>query len=641
MKLSPFAFCLVVLCLFQFNSVSAQLSTKSKKAAELYTEADNFRVRGQYTQAIDLLEQAIAKDKKFHEAYFRLGVIYKAKGEIDLAEKLLLQVIELNPGNNGPSFFELGELYLKKNNYEASIDYINKYLAYNPRNRQRVAEAERILTNAQFAIDNAEEMAEFNPHPLSDTVNAFPMQYFPILSVDQNSLIFTRRLGTSMQHDEDLVVSSKDENGVWQLPESISENINSEFNEGTCTLSADGRTLIFTSCYGRQGYGSCDLYISEKIGEEWSEPRNLGPLINSSFWDSQPSLSADGRRLFFISNRPGGVGSRDIWLASKNENNEWEKPVNLGRSINTVNDEVSPFIHPNNKTLYYATNGLPGFGGFDIYYSNELDEQWEKPENLGPPINNGEDQVSLFITADGNRGYYSNEDNKSKDRKGIIYEFDVPQSKRVKYRTSFVSGIVRDSLTQKPLKAKIELYDLKSDKRVALVSSDSINGKYLMVLTEGSEYALYVESKGYLFQSRTFNYQKGDDSQSIEIDFLLSPIKEGAKTVLNNIFFETDKYELTDNSKTELKKVIEFLKANPLVKIQIEGHTDNVGSRDYNLELSLKRAISVQTFIIDNGIVQKRVSCKGYGSDQPKVQNNSEENRQQNRRIEFKIVGLR
>jgi len=641
MRLILLTFLLVGFSIINGSLAEAQLSTKSKKAAELYTEADNFRVRGQYAQAIELLKQAIDKDKKFFEAYFRLGVIYKAKGEIDLAETLLLKVIELNPGNNGPSFFELGELYLKKNNYEASIDYINKYLAYNPRNRQRVAEAEKIAANARFAIENAEEMAEFDPRPLSDTVNAFPMQYFPVLSVDQNALIFTRRLGTSSQYDEDLVISTKDESGVWQLPVSISDNINSEFNEGTCTLSADGRTLIFTSCYGRQGYGSCDLYISEKTGEEWSAPINLGPNINSSSWDSQPSLSADGRRLFFISNRKGGVGSRDIWLAIKNDDNEWEKPENLGRGINTVNDEVSPFIHPNDKTLYYATNGLPGFGGFDIYYSNEQSERWDKPENLGPPINNGEDQVSLFITADGTRGYYSNEDNKSKDRKGIIYEFDVPQSKRVKYRTSFITGIIRDSITQKPLKAKIELYDLKLDRRVSLVSSDSINGKYLMVLTEGSQYALYVQRQGYLFQSNTFDYQEGDESQSINKDFLLSPIRAGAKTVLNNIFFETDKFELNDNSKTELKKVVAFLKSNPLVKIQIEGHTDDVGNKDYNLELSLKRATSVQTFIINSGIMQKRVSGQGYGSAQPKFENNSDENRQLNRRIEFKIVGLR
>ncbi|MEQ8475782.1 OmpA family protein [Fulvivirga sp.] len=641
MRLTLFTFSIVVFLNINAFQAEAQLSTKSKKAAELYAEADNFRVRGQYTQAIDLLEQAIAKDKNFHEAYFRLGVIYKAKGEIDIAEKLLLKVIELNPGNNGPSFFELGELYIKKNNYQESIDYINKYLAYDPRNRQRVAEAEKILANAQFAIDNAEEMAEFDPHPLSDTVNAFPMQYFPILSVDQNSLIFTRRLGTSMQHDEDLVVSTKDDEGVWQLPVSISENINSEFNEGTCTLSADGRTLIFTSCYGRQGYGSCDLYISEKTGDEWSVPKNLGPAINSSAWDSQPSLSADGRRLFFISNRSGGVGSRDIWLAYKNENNEWEKPVNLGRGINTVNDEVSPFIHPNNKTLYYATNGLPGFGGFDIYYSNELDGKWEKPENLGPPINNGEDQVSLFITSDGNRGYYSNEDNKSKDRKGIIYEFDVPKSKRVEYRTSFVTGTVKDSITHLPLKAKIELYDIELDRRVSLVNSDSINGKYLMVLTEGSQYALYVERPGYLFQSNTFNYQKGDSSMSIQKDFLLSPIKEGVKTVLNNIFFETDKYELTDKSKTELKKVVDFMSDNPSIKIQIEGHTDNVGSDSYNNELSKRRSLSVYTFLLNNGIVQKRISYQGFGSKKPKVPNDSDQNRQLNRRIEFKIVGLR
>ncbi len=629
----------LVFWLVNTNVLAQQtLSTKSKKAAELYYEADNYRVRGQYSQAIQLLEQAIEKDKKFHEAYFRLGVLIKAQGNLDQAEALLLMVIELNDGNNGASYFELAELYLKQNKYEKAIEYIDNYLAYNPSHRQRVDEANRIKANAEFSIEHAAEIREFNPKPLSDTVNMFPLQYFPIITVDQIGIIFTRRLGFSMDFDEDLVISTKDEKGNWTAPVSISDNINSEFNEGTCTMSADGRTLIFTSCYGRQGFGSCDLYISEKIGDEWTSPVNMGANVNSSAWDSQPSLSADGRQLYFISNRGGGVGGRDIWLSTKNDKDVWSKPLNLGRGINTVNEEVSPFIHVNGKTLYYATNGLPGFGGFDIYYVQLEDDKWGKPENLGPPINTGEDQVSLFITADGTKGYYSNEDNQDPNKKGKIYEFNVPDRQKIKYRSSYIHGNVYDDQTKEPIKAQIELFDLANEKRISLVNSDSITGKYLMVLTEGSNYALYVQGKGYLFKSYNFEYKMGENNEALKIDIWLTPLAKDAVTNLNNIFFDTNKYDLKANSTTELKKVIDFLKKNQKVIIEIGGHTDNVGTDAFNVELSQKRAQTVVQYLKDAGIDVRRIKAKGYGSSKPITDNLTEANRQLNRRIEFKIV---
>ncbi len=632
---------LLILFIFscQFNLIAQRsLSTKSKKAAELYYEADNFRVRGQYVQAASLLEQAIAKDKKFHEAYFRLAVIRKAKGNLEQAEQLFFKVISLNEGNNGPSYFELGELYLKQDKYLQAIENIEKYLAYNPRNKKRVEEANSILRNAQFGIENQKTISEFQPRPLNDKVNSFPMQYFPIVSVDGSYLIYTRRLGTTSEYDEDLVISRKDESGDWSTPASISENINSEFNEGTCTLSADGRTLIFTSCYGRRGFGSCDLYISEKNGGEWSNPVNLGPNVNSSSWDSQPSLSADGRTLYFISNRGGGVGRRDIWVSYKSDDNDWKKPVNMGRSINTAGDEVSPFIHPNNKVLYYSTNGLPGFGGFDIYYSNREDN-WLAPINLGAPINNGQDQVSLFINSKGDKGYYSNEDNIS-DKKGIIYEFDLPEIHKVKYRASWIAGMVTDAESDQPLGATIELYDLERDKRVSLVKSDSVTGSYLVVLTEGSEYALYVEKPGYLFKSYTFSFELGEDIKSLSKDIPLDPIKINAHTKLNNIFFKSNEYKLEDKSKTELKKITRFIKANPNLRIEISGHTDNVGSPEYNQSLSEKRAKSVYQFLLEQGVAPTKLNTKGFGAGRPLVQNNTPENRQLNRRIEFKVVKI-
>ncbi|MEL7001206.1 MAG: tetratricopeptide repeat protein, partial [Bacteroidota bacterium] len=374
-------YCLLILLNTQVFG-QQRLSTKSKKAAELYYQADNFRVRGQYAAAIDLLNQAIKKDDKFYEAYFRLGVIRKAKGDLKEAEELLLKVLELDNDNAG-AFFELSELNLKLGRYQESLEYINSYFSLNPRNSRRIAEAKTISGSAQFGIENAKTISEFNPRALSPTVNRFAMQYFPIVTVDQRSIIYTRRLGTTINADEDIVISYKDDNGEWQAPESISQNINTEFNEGTCTISADGRTLILTSCVGRKGFGSCDLFISYKYGEEWTAPLNLGSNINSSSWDSQPSLSADGRTLYFVSNRRGGVGRRDIWVSYKDDNDQWSKAKNLGRKINSVNDEVSPFIHPNNKTLYFASNGWPGFGGLDIFYSNRDSTQWQAPENFG------------------------------------------------------------------------------------------------------------------------------------------------------------------------------------------------------------------------------------------------------------------
>lgn len=632
MKLLP-----TILLLFIAVGLSAQskLSTNKKKAAELYYLADNHMVKGQYALAFDLLEQAVDKDDDFHEAYFRMGIIDKARGNVGTAEKYLLKTLELDPENAGANF-ELGELYIQVGEYEKSKEYTQAYLDLNPRNSKRRAEAQRFIDNANYALENIDRGLEINPRPLSDKINQFAMQYFPVITADQEYLIYTRRFGSTLNDDEDLVISKNIEN-EWSEPISISENINSPINEGTCTISADGRTLIFTSCYGRKGFGSCDLYISYKIGSDWTDPSNLGANVNSSSWDSQPSISADGRTLYFISNRNGGVGKRDIWVSKQNDENVWSKPENLGREINTPEDEVSPFIHPNNQTLYFASNGRKGFGGFDIYYSNKINDTWDSPDNLGFPINTGDDQVSLFITADGKKGYYSHENLGSSTVKGLIYEFDFPEELQIKNKASFVKGKVYDAKTKEPLKSKIELYDLVNDERISLVSSDSVTGEYLMVLPEGSEYALYINKRGYLFKSLYFNY-KGDSVESLQINIPIDKISIGIKTTLENIFFDFDKYELKPESKTELSKVIQFLQSNPNIKIEIAGYTDNKGTYSYNLDLSENRAKAVFDFLIENGISSYRISYKGYGQADPVASNENERGRAKNRRIEFKVI---
>ena len=632
--------------LFFTTSVIAQipLSTKNKKSIELYIEADNYRVRGQFSQAVSLLQQAIEKDRNFTEAYFRLGVTYKMMLDLDRSTKSYEAglYITADAKKQKGYFYELGDNYLQVGNYEKARDFLARYLDSEMLNKVKVDQATLWKRTAEYAIKNKGNSSGFVPRPLNDTVNCFPMQYFPVLTADEQELIFTRRLGPGNKSDgdfddEDLVITRKDSLGHWQKPESISPNINSEYNEGTCTISADGRQLIFTSCLGRKGFGNCDLFQSLKVGNTWSQPLNMGPQINSAAWESQPALSADGRVLYFLSDRKGGLGNRDIYVSYQIEPNKWTKAENLGSKINTAYDEISPFIHVNGRTLFFAANGRLGFGGYDLYRSEKENGEWQEPVNFGYPVNNHEDQFSLFITADGKRGYYSHEQG-SKNTSGKIYEISVPAELQIKFRSNYVKGKVKDKKSGLPLNARIELYNVVKNELVSFVNSDSVTGEYLMVLTQGSEYGLFVSKKDYVFQSLNFNYESEINIEPVIVNVLLDKVTVGVTSVLKNIFFEFDKFDLQDKSITELDKMIRFLTENQLVKVEIGGHTDNDGSPAYNVKLSLNRAQSVANYLTQHGIEIKRISQKGYGASLPIKPNDSDENKQANRRIEFKIL---
>ena len=617
-------------------------SVRNKKAIRFYQESENHFVRREFGQAIRLLEQAIDKAPEFSEAHIRLGTIYRAMGNYDKALQHLERAGELSKKGepDAQTLFSLGELYWQLGRYEEAEEQMKAFLVQNPKQRPLINIASNIVEDAAFAKEQLKNPLPFTPEPLPETVNAHELQYFPVLTVDQQNLIFTRRItSTPGQDDENLMVSRKNEQGSWDPAESISPNINTKDNEGTSTISADGRTLIFTSCKGRSGYGSCDLYVSRKTGDTWSEPQNMGPAINSRSWESQPSLSADGRTIYFVSNRPGGRGGNDIYVSSLSATGEWSKPENLGETINTPFDEVSPFIHANGQTLYFSSNGHKGMGGYDLFITEKEKDVWQKPRNMGYPINTHEDQVSLFVTADGKKGYYAFEERRnSRLDRSLIYQFDIPEQVQVRNRSNYVTGKVYDAVSRKPIGAGITLYDIIDDRIVNSVVSDPETGSYYIVLTEGSEYALYVNKKGYIFKSLGFNYGKNNTLDPITIDVYLEPIRVGVATTLNNIFFNTDEHQIQPKSETELRRVIQFLKENPEVNIEIGGHTDNVGSAAYNKQLSERRAQAVYEFLVKAGISPDRLRARGYGQDRPMVPNDSEENRQRNRRIEFSIL---
>ncbi len=626
-----------VLVVGSLDAMAQTLSTKNKKAIELYNLADNYRVRGQHAEAIAQLTEALNRDKNFFEAYFRLGLIYRAQRRNEEAVTNFEAGLALTRDMRWQKAFafELADVSIRVADYEKCKRYTEFYLANESVSKPKIAQALLWKKSAEFALTNKKQIP-FSNGPLSDTVNRFLMQYFPVLTADEQQLIFTRRVGYQDEHDEDLVVSTR-EDGKWQEPVSVSDKINSPYNEGTCTISADGRLLIFTSCQGRRGFGSCDLFESRKVGEQWTVPVNMGPSVNSAAWESQPSLSADGRILYFVSDRRGGIGGRDIYMAYKLDETQWSKAQNMGPVINTPFNEISPFVHANGVSLFFATDGRPGFGGYDIFRSDWADSVWSEPVNFGYPINNHEDQFSLFITANGEKGYYSHEEN---DQFGSskIFQFYVPDGFKLKFKSNVVKGVVRDRETKKPIKAHIELINLENSRTISLVDSDSVTGRYLIVLTEGSDYALYVNAPGYLFQNLHFSYQFKYNQGELTIDIDLDAVRTGASVVLNNLFFDVDKYELKPKSITELDKVVKFLNDNPTLSVEISGHTDNTGDAAYNKNLSLKRAQAVAEYLQLKGIASNRLKQMGYGATRSLAPNDTEENRQKNRRIEFRVA---
>jgi len=617
-----------------FSSAQSILSTKSKKAIAYYQEADNYRVRRQYDQAISLLNEAIKKDGKFVEAYIRLGKIYHAIDQLELAEENYRQAIQLAVVStiNPDTYLLIAEVQITLEKYLEVKGNIDIFLTREKVGLKKKVRATLLKRQAEYALAHIDKPLNFNPIALNDQVNQFALQYFPAITADQQTLFYTKRNGNSPYDDEDIMVSIKNDQNEWGAPQSISDKINSELNEGTCTISANGRMMVFTSCQGRKGYGSCDLFVSHKVGDKWSEPENMGDKINSIAWESQPSLSSDGRKLYFVSNRKGGKGGRDIWVSQLVEGS-WSAPTNLGNNVNTIFEEVSPFIHQNGQTLYYASNGKPGFGGFDIYSSELIKQEWSFSKNLGFPINRGNDQMSMIITADGSKGYYSDSGG-DQERQSEIRQFDVPVQIRVEHKSYYVKGQVIDRETGESLSSKIQLYDLSSNQLVGQTASDSVQGDYLMTLTEGGKYGLYVNRVGYVMKSLTFDMSNTDQENSVIINVSLDRIKSGATTVLNNIFFEHDSYDLSKESLTELEKVAEFIMQNEIT-MEIGGYTDATGSEEYNMQLSIKRAQSVHDYLIKEfDIPQSRVEYRGYGVSK----NDKSIPDSGKRRIEFKIL---
>lgn len=636
---------LILLFLFSCSvareGISQGLHTFSNKAVKAYNEGMSNYDYNNYDKAEALFKYALGFDTSFYEAHMMLGELYSRTRNFVGAVKSYRKAINIDSLTYRPVFFSLANAEMMTSDYTSALKHFRIYLTYKKASEKNRALALKNITNCEFAIEAMKRPVNFNPVSLGSNINTADDEYWPSITADGQTLMFTRQVfsdyypSAMSSSQEDFYISFLTDSG-WGEAMNAGEPLNTRSNEGAQTLSSNGNSMYFTACERTGGLGSCDIYFSAFTNGRWSVPYNLGWPVNTTSWESTPSISADGTVLFFTSNRPGGFGGKDLWYSVLTRKGTWKIPVNLGRSINTEGDEMSPFIHFDGRTLYFASDGLPGMGGFDIYMTRlKEDSTWSEPKNLGYPINTASDETGLVIDAEGRKAYFSSKRD-SKNGKDIFY-FLLDESVRPD-PVAYLKGKVTDKETGKLLKADYELINLTSNK-VTVRSTTDENGNFLVCIPSGYNYGINVTRPGYLFYSENFMFEGIHTVVEPMIKRInLSPARVGEKMLLSNVFYEVDSWELKPESMQELNNLVDVIAYNKDLIVEIGGYTDSTGSDQHNLVLSEKRALSVVDYLIGKGCSADRLRYKGYGNTSPIGDNVTSEGRQLNRRTEVKII---
>ena len=639
-KYLVFPFMLVYL--FSFG----QSSSNEKKAVKLFEQAKIAYESKLFNKSLNLLDDALVIDSAFLDVYLLKSDIYQDIDSVGLQIKAVEAALKIAPETNSKLYYLLGKAFYRSGRYQNANDAYQNYLKRVDDNAPLAVKARQSIKKCMGAVSLLKHPVPFQSVNLGDNINSVDDEYWPTITVDGKTIIFTRLVGSksiSSQHpiaQEDFYTSNLVDN-VWQ-PSTPLASINTIYNEGAQTISTDGKLLFFTACTRNDGIGSCDIYYSRNKSGTWSIAQNAGEPVNSPSWESQPSISANGETLYFVSSRTGGKGGMDIWKCNLKGFSAWGapiwgSPVNLGDSINTPGNEMSPFIHSDGKTLYFASDYWPGMGGYDIFYSRQKnDSVWFRPQNIGYPINSFKDEQGLVVDAAGKNAYYSSDRPGSKGMD--IYSFELYKEARPT-PVSYIKGKVVDEDSGTPVCAKVELTDLENSKSVIRGESCWEKGEFLMCLPLGKEYAFNISKEGYLFYSD--NFQLKEKKELIDpyiLEIKMKKIKVGGAVILRNVFFNTGSFDLLPESKVELQKLIEFLNLNKTVFIEIEGHTDNVGSEEMNQKLSESRAKEVYKYLTNKGIDNYRMKYKGYGLSKPVSSNDTTDGRALNRRTEFMII---
>lgn len=633
--------------IFIFNSVQGQtinadqLNPREKK---IFEEAKSMAKTKKIDKSIDAYIKLLRLRPDFIEGHLRLGSQYYLAKDYAHAEDAFIKAIELDSTYDPEMYYSLAQAEISLYKYLSAADHLDKYIQTST-NTKKVEKSEKTRDDLRFIDDAMKHPVPFKPIDAGPVINTYNSEYAPLISVDGQFLIFTRNIKAPGDFigQEDIFVARRD-SSEWidLIPMS---GVNTIQNEGAFAISGSGNYIVFTACDRKDSYGSCDLYYSMFMDDQWTRPVNMGKVINSATWDSHPTLSVDGRMMIFASRRKGSIGGSDLWITQKDDKGSWITPQNLGPVINTKGDDESPFLHPDGQTLYFRSNGRPGMGNFDIYYSrfNKSENTWSEPKNLGFPINTEGNEGSMTVSLDGKTAWYASDKDYLNDKmlnNLNIYSFELYEHARP-VKTTYVKGFVSDINTKKPLSSNVKIVDLSSENTIFMVETTN-DGYFVAALPSGGQYACKVEADQYVFYSKYFDLNNESfNLLPYILDVELTPIvknvdkKEEHSMVLNNIFFDSGSSTLQEKSNFEINNIVKMMLEHPTMVIKIVGYTDNVGSDQDNLLLSQVRAKAVVDALINKGIQEERIKYEGKGSAEPVADNLTEQGRSQNRRTEL------
>lgn len=624
------------LSLLAISTAFAQkLHTKSDKAAKLYMQAYQAIEQNNWEMCNQLLDKALKIDTSFAEAWLMKAEIFREKQDYASAIIYYKKGYQTNPRTFYEVMYYIADCYMAISNYADAMKWFDGFLQSEfDKSANLVDKAKQKLKSCVYANYAIQNPVPFEPVNLGNKINTPNDEYSPVVDFEQHTLIFSRAM-ISDSKMEDFYGSVKF-NNEWQLARNLGRTINTDGNEGSPALNANADFMVYAACNRNDGLGRCDLYWSFREDSIWLRGENMGSVVNSAFWESHPALTADGKRIFFVSNRPGGKGGMDIWTSVLNDDGKWTTPLNLGDSVNTSADEMYPYIHADGKTLYFSSDGWPGMGQKDLFYTQLKSSynSWKTPKNLGYPINTPASETGLVIASDAQTAYFASG---RKDGYGglDIYTFQLPGNVRPNTAFKYV-GVALDKISNRPVYSLISLISIRDTTKHYTTVNRNASGRFDFFGANDSLYLLSILSQGYL------PYQMLVVSDSLHTNKIhkhfLTKLAKNVQMVIPAIYFDTDKFELKPESFPALQNLVYFLELNPKVKIEIGGHTDNSGLAAQNQFLSENRAKSVAQYLFQSGIEQNRITFKGYGAGKPIDSNNTTEGKAKNRRTEILIL---
>lgn len=620
---------------------SGRYSVKDRRAVRYYERGLSAYRAVDTALAFRELGRALEREPGFVEVYLLQAQIYQKYGAHGRVYWNYCQAFALDSTLFPVGYFHAANAAYRLGLYDAAASFLDDYKRYAPkRGGIDTLRLERLRADVAFSLRAvAHPVLEGVPEPVGGGVNSELDEYFPVLLLDGERLVFTRLLPNDppsptrrvLPLQEDLFISRVTEDAEDSVAQPLSGLINSYENEGASSLNGAADELIFTRCLG-----PCGLWVSRLGGEgEWGAPKRLPEPVNGfGVSVKQPSLSADGRWLFFSSNRPGGPGGYDVWYSERQAGGTWSKP-HLADGINTPGDEQTPFLHPDGRTLYFSSEGYPGLGGLDLYVTRwQPDGTFSEPENLGYPINTYADDMGLSVSRDGAEGFFAS----NRGAGGLdIYRFPMPLSTRPE-SVFLVRIAFYDSLSGFPLMADYEVVGLTEGEVIWSDRADE-RGCGVVVLGPG-EWGLYAMQKGYLPVSHRLllNADSLGSKGIVDVRMGLSSVALERSVELRTVQFAFGSAELDSTSRVELDRWVTWLRANPAVSVRIEGHTDSVGAESYNQNLSERRARAVREYLVRRGVPGARVGWIGFGSRVPLTDNEDALGRARNRRTELRVV---